>query len=461
MKKTLLYILLLLAVAVLPAGAQQISVEDYKCLKRTWLKRFLGPAVQVDKQQAILDLTTNEKGFTFKAEGKIAVKAKEQKGMLQLLLPDRTHFLLIEHPDYGQTYWKVPDRKGLRKKKHYQALLHTSSPSKTFKPGGQWLVMEISPDNAIVHLDSTVTMVRNGRAQFFLPPGTHKYQVESPFHEAVEDSVVLTDSVRMVLPVVLQPFYSYLTVENPVADYEVYIDDQYVGQGNTTSGHLAPGTHQLTIRKGKVYYYDKKVTVAPAEKKVLTLTADSLHGPQMLAFREHPVMRSHKDSNALASAAGDSVAVVPASATTDGTRYAPVTIKAPNDSSEIWVDRERVGIGSWSGALTLGFHAVSIKAGGLDGKPTYLFLDSTFPKTIDMTAPQEDYGILNVSGNVVGARVLVNGQQMGVTPCLIENLPSRYIYTVTLQMDGYHDKTLKVKPRGNDMVDVVVTMKKK
>ena len=78
-----------------------------------------------------------------------------------------------------------------------------------------------------------------------------------------------------------------------------------------------------------------------------------------------------------------------------------------------------------------------------------------------MTAPQEDYGILNVSGNVVGARVLVNGQQMGVTPCLIENLPSRYIYTVTLQMDGYHDKTLKVKPRGNDMVDVVVTMKKK
>ena len=34
-------------------------------------------------------------------------------------------------------------------------------------------------------------------------------------------------------------------------------------------------------------------------------------------------------------------------------------------------------------------------------------------------------------------------------------------YDIYTMADWERDKTLKVKPRGNDMVDVVVTMKKK
>ena len=154
-------------------------------------------------------------------------------------MPHKTRFLVIKHPDYGQTFWKVPG-KPLKRKKRYQAYLRTSSPKKHFRPDKQWVVFNITPENAILHIDSLDVKVRNGRMQCYLPLGTHGYKVESPFHQAVEDSLELNDSVRTPVTVILQPFYSYLTVKTPSDDYTIYIDDQLIGNGEATSGHLSP-----------------------------------------------------------------------------------------------------------------------------------------------------------------------------------------------------------------------------
>ena len=60
--------LLLLTGLLIPAMAQKISVEGFKKVKKDLLNQTPLP---VDKTQATMDFLTDEKGFTFKADGKV------------------------------------------------------------------------------------------------------------------------------------------------------------------------------------------------------------------------------------------------------------------------------------------------------------------------------------------------------------------------------------------------------
>ena len=79
--------------------AQKIGVEGFKKVKKDLLNQTPLP---VDKTQATMDFLTDEKGFTFKADGKIDVQPEEGDGKITVLTPHKTKFLLIKHPDYGQ-----------------------------------------------------------------------------------------------------------------------------------------------------------------------------------------------------------------------------------------------------------------------------------------------------------------------------------------------------------------------
>ena len=151
MQKRLLGILLI-AILSLPCAAQKISIGQFKRVKFDLATQKLLP---VDKKMATLDLKTDEKGFTFKADGKTEIAAQEGDGQITLLAPHKTAFILVKHPEYGQLIWKVPG-KGLRKKKHYQAIMQTDKPGKEYKLSKQWVVFQVIPENAILQVDSTL-----------------------------------------------------------------------------------------------------------------------------------------------------------------------------------------------------------------------------------------------------------------------------------------------------------------
>ena len=122
-----LILLMMIALATL-ANAQQMGIEDFSRLKRPFWKRS---KVTVDKQKAIIDLYTQEKGFAFTANGKEAAEAEEGDGVITVKVPTKTHHLTIKHPQYGTLTWRVPV-KYLKRKKHYRAtLLATDSTKKT------------------------------------------------------------------------------------------------------------------------------------------------------------------------------------------------------------------------------------------------------------------------------------------------------------------------------------------
>jgi len=445
MQKRLLGILLI-AILSLPCVAQKISIGQFKRVKFDFAKKKMYP---VDKKMATLDLKTDEKGFTFKADGKTEIAAQEGDGQITLLAPHKTAFILVKHPEYGQLIWKVPG-KGLRKKKHYQAIMQTDKPGKEYKLSKQWVVFQVIPENAILQVDSTVALVRDGTAQFELPLGKHGYHAEAPFYEELSDSVEVVDSAKLVVPVVLQSVYSYLTVKLPIAEGLIFVDSEPIGKGEATSGHLQPGDHHLIVMQKETCLADTVINMGVGEKKVLALKTSDLRARPLMARAINPQpIEEVKDSTVT-----DSLAAVP-----QDSLKAPVTITAPDAETQIWLNREPLAYGKWEGQLRIGFYSVSTLKEGLESKPIFLWVDDTLPKVVDLSLPKASYGVLNIHSNVVGATILINRVEVGVTPCILENLPATVACKIQLKKKGYRDAAITVMPVPNDMLNVEINMK--
>ena len=445
MQKRLLGILLI-AILSLPCVAQKISIGQFKRVKFDFAKKKMYP---VDKKMATLDLKTDEKGFTFKADGKTEIAAQEGDGQITLLAPHKTAFILVKHPEYGQLIWKVPG-KGLRKKKHYQAIMQTDKPGKEYKLSKQWVVFQVIPENAILQVDSTVALVRDGTAQFELPLGKHGYHAEAPFYEELSDSVEVVDSAKLVVPVVLQSVYSYLTVKLPIAEGLIFVDSEPIGKGEATSGHLQPGDHHLIVMQEETCLADTVFNMGVGEKKILALKTSDLRARPLMARAINPQpIEEVKDSTVT-----DSLAAVP-----QDSLKAPVTITAPDEETQIWLNREPLAYGKWEGQLGIGFYSVSTVKEGLESKPIFLWVDDTLPKVVDLSLPKASYGVLNIHSNVVGATILINRVEVGVTPCILENLPATVACKILLKKKGYRDAAITVMPVPNDMLNVEINMK--
>lgn len=252
--------------------AQQMSIEGFKHLKRPFWKRS---KIAVDKQKAIIDLYTDEKGFTFTANGKQPAEAEEGEGVITVKVPTKTRHLTVKHPQYGSLTWRVP-LKYLKRKKHYRATLLANDSTKKYKLKEQWVQFDISPKNAILHVDSTTILLRDGVTAKSLPLGKHTYQVESPFYEALTDSFELADSAKTMLCIALQPTYSYLTVDIPMASADLRVDGVSINKQEGTSTRLLPGEHRLSLHYLNDCYYDEPFTIGLGEKKHIEVALKDL-----------------------------------------------------------------------------------------------------------------------------------------------------------------------------------------
>lgn len=382
----------------LTAQAQEMHIRQYAKVKK-------GPLninhIVIDKKQAILDLKTSENGFTFLANGKTEIPAEEGEGMLTLKTPDKTAFLVVKHPDYGQLTWKVPHKKGLRKKRHYIATLQTYSPDKEFKLQKQWVVFEVQPQDAILTIDSTMTMVHNGKKQLYLPIGEHTYLAESPFHQEEKGTFELTDEKGQTIALSLQPIYSYLTVKTPMEGCDILVDGQLIGKTQGTSGHLSEGDHQLIVMKDNRKYYDALVHIGWREKKTVVLGSEDLR--PIIGKDRHPVKTG-----------GGTIIQTVANGKYETSAVSPIIFTALDDSTVVQMDR---------GA--------------------------------------NDYGMINVHSNEIGADVYIDGRLLGTTPCVVKQLPAGRKCKIRLVKTGFYDTEKVILIEGNDLADVKLELKKK
>ncbi len=437
---------LLLALAVYSTSTvrgQEMSVNNFYRMKKNILR---GKTFTTDKTQVILDMKTSEKGFTFKADGKTDVTAKEEDEKITLLLPHKTRFLEIKHADYGTLTWKVPSKyKVLKKKKHYSCDLITNSPKKAFHINKQWAVFYVQPQNAILYVDSTIHAVRNGKLQVYLPLGNHNCKVEAPFYDTWEGKICLNDSERVEQTVTLEPIYSYLTVKVPLEGCSILLDGDTIGNTQTISNRLAAGRYRLTIVRKSLCYYNEWVDIKPSEKKVVQI-------------RKTDLIPTSIPRNMTASQLAELPPTDRPFITNDSI-HATVHIIAPDSVTTILVNHEKMGEGKWDGTLQKGLYAISTEKDGMQSGAQYLWVDSSFEQTINLSAPQSAYGMLNVQSNVVDAEIFINGIASGKTPAIIRNLPADYTYEVKLKKKGYKEVSKQMSIRGNEMNNIMIKLK--
>ena len=437
--------------------AQEMHIVEFKKLKKG---PFNMKHVVTSKQEAILDLKTSEKGFSFKADGKQDIAAEEGEGILTLKTPDKTAFIVVEHADYGQLTWKVPVKKGLRRKKHYTAILQTFSPDKEYKLQKQWVIFEIQPQDAILTIDSTMTTIHGGRQQLYLPIGKHAWLAEAPFHHEEKDTVELTDEKREIVKIALQPFYSYLTVKTELEGCDILVDGQWIGNTQGTTGHLREGRHRLIVMKDSLQYYNADFDIGWKEKKTIELKAGELKREIGVRRQESGVRRLENTPAADSSLNGDLQTPDSCLQSPNVAIKAPVTIKAQDDFTSIWVNRELKGYGSWEGELEPGFYLISTEKDGLESKTKPLWVYDATPVKLDLLPPMNNYGMLNVQCNEIGANIYINDKLVGTTPCVIKDLPADSHCEVRLEKAGFSKAVKTVKVVGNDLTYVKLEIKK-
>lgn len=439
MNRLLRAILCMLCLVPALMSAQQIKVADFARLR----KPFLRPRpYTVDKQFALLDLYTQEKGFEFLI-GQQPVQVQEGDGMLTLMLPDMTAFFTIRHPDYGQLLWKVPDGP-LHRKKRYHAQLLTDSPDKEFSIAHQWAVFRLQPAQAIVTIDSTMHRTLSGQIQVLLPVGSHSIRVEAPFHEELADTFVLSDTARLDMHINLHPLYSYLEVASEVPEAEIRLNGTPIGKGMARSGRISPGVHDLALYRGPLCIHRSSVTLASGERRILSIGAET------------------EENRSGALSANDTLSAHDAATSLIAHDEQPDSfhIRAFDDSTEIWVNRERVGYGSWKGQLEPGIYAVSTRKDGMESRTQYVQVGGESRQQVKMPTPYASYGWLSVSCNVVDAQVCLDGKPVGRTPCILSGLSASRRYRLTITKEGYRTKEIVVSPRGNDIQNLKVKIKK-
>ena len=410
-----------------------MSVEEFVRLK--------GCKIEKDKTVALLDLVTDQKGFTVLCNGNKPVETEEQEGFVRLKLPHKTTRLSIQHPDFGQLAWSAPEK--LRRRRHYRALLYAIDPTQEYKATKQWVVFHLSPQDVLIQIDSTSKPVRSSTAEYYLPVGDHHYKVEAPFYEPVEGQFTLTDSLRKEITVSLQPFYSFITVKSPWQEGGfLYIDGAHIDWKEATSYRLANGQHRVSLFWGGACYYDSLVVVGPAQKKIVEIRQQDFY-PRPLTKDGLPKLNVGMSAPAA-----------------DSTAQAPVKLSCKDPEAQILVDREVVGKGQWEGTLPLGFHLLGARKDGQDGVPTRLLLEDTFPQELTLMAPGTGAGVVNVRCNVQDARILIDGEDRGTAPQLLQLDASR-CYELVLYKPGYKDKKERIRPKGNAQVDIYVELRKR
>ena len=450
---------IILSVIFLPLNAQRMGIEDFARYKKTFLKKA---TFTTNKQNALLDLFTNEKGFQFYV-GDVVVSATEGEGFVTLSLPNHTAFLTIEHPDYGQIAWKIPG-KGLKKKKHYHAYLHTESQTKEFRQEKQWVIFNIQPEHVIIHIDSTIYPVRDGHLLLYLPIGKHSYRIESPFYTALNDTIEVTDATRVQKKFILKPFYAYLTVETGRPDAQILLDGQPLGSGRIETGRLMPGRYRLTVKKDKQSYYDRLIEIANAERKVIDLrntTQPSFYanGIQSGNVSDSANTVTKNDIQSTDKPISKTVFTVITDTLFPQSR-SQVHITAFDKDTEIWLNREQVGKGEWQGELAPGFYAVSSQKDSLDSRTLFFWVEAGKAVELNLTSPLADYGMLNIACNEVNAEIYLNDVAVGFAPCVLRNLPIDRSYTVRL-VKGKKIAEKTIHLRGNDMVYITMNLKKR
>ena len=376
--KLLIGMILLLSVSVVEA--QQLSVKSFRKLENDLSARGSeGRTDQNGDKCAIIKVVTNEKGFVFEPDALGLVGSVGKTSEIWLYVPYGAKRLTIKHPELGMLRdYAYPER--IEKACVYELVLTTGRVRTVVEEeiGGQWLVLTTEPEEAMVYIDEVYEAGESGRVQKFLPLGRHTYRVDYALYHPEAGQVELTSGERTELRVRLRPAFGYVEVTSePESGARVLIDGEEVGETPYRSDRLKSGEHRIEVLKAMY---------APASQMVTVTDGHTL-----------PV-RMQLSAN-----------------------YGTLTFQT-DASSEIWINNEKKGEGSWSGRLNAGMYILEVRRPFHRSVRQSLEVKAGDVRTLSLGSPEPIYGILNISSSPGDAEIWIDGRSYGTTPRILKDI---------------------------------------
>ena len=414
MKKLLLLFTVLLGICAIQVNAQNIAVQSFELSPTDLTANTPGTMVKDQNGEvcALIKLETTQKGFTFDVGVLGVTSVVEQPAEIWVYVPYGVRKITIQHPRLGMIRdYQIPCT--IEKGRTY-VMKVTAGTVKTiveYDVSKQFLFVQLDPADAMLQIDGKIKATSNGTYQELLSFGRYSYVAQRLNYHDAEGVIDISDPNNTHrLNIKLKPAFGHVSVsagsQSDVKGAAVYIDDKPVGEIPLQNIQLNSGSHQIRIIKPMYEVYTATFTVSDEENKVIT--------PSLIPD------------------------------------FAEVTLKS-GSNSDIYVNGEKKGKGSWIGRLPTGSYIFeSRQSGHISTKMTYDISRHDQSKTIMIQEPIPIYGSLIVSSTPANAKVSIGGSYVGETP---KYIGKQVIgdYTVKVEMDGYvaQSKTVTVS-EGNE-----------
>lgn len=265
----------------------------------------------------------------------------------------------------------------------------------------QYLVIKTTPKNALVEINGEVVENSTNGASKILKPGAFTYTVTAQNYHPKSGTGVMRGE-KITIDVELAPAFGHLAIsaESDLSGAQVYVNNSQRGTLPLSKNIiLKSGTHSVRIVKSMYKPFEQSVKIT--DGNITTITA----------------------------------ALEP--------NFAQVTLNA-DKGVELWVDNTKVGVGTWSGKLEIGDHIVECRKASHE--PSSQTLSITGPNNVvrNFEPLKPIYGTLNISSNPIGATITIDGEKVGETP-MIKNDVLVGKRVVEISMKGYQTEITNVE----------------
>lgn len=419
MNKSKIIFTIIISLFINTAIAQNISVKSFELLGNDLTANTVG-TIELDQngeKSALIKVVTTQTGFSFDCGSIGIVKTIQKPSEIWVYVPQGARRITISHPRLGilRNYeFPIP----IDRARTYEMVLTTGQVQTVVQQdaGGQYLIMKITPPSAIVKIDDIEAISENGVVSKFLPYGKHTYSVSDPFYKD-DQGVIEIGNERKELNISLSPNYGKLLLSSqPENGAKVTIDGEGKIAGITpfTTENLTKGKHNFRFQLAQYATKDTAIVV----------DGDG----------------STKDISVTMSA-----------------NFGYVKITAP-ENSYIYINNENKGRSYWSGRLTEGMYFVEAKKDSYRTTSRNINVVRGQDQDIELEAPTPIYGMLNINSHPVGASVYVDGEMIGTTPNVFNNIlvGNR---SITLKNEGYQDYTSSLNIEEGKVTDVDAQLK--
>lgn len=286
-------------------------------------------------------------------------------------------YLKISHPDFSSTEFTLPY--DLKAKHGYEMTLVNKKfePNVPVKEQFNYLIVKSDQPNSVIYIDGLYA--GDGEAAKSFKVGeTHQWSIECELYHTENGSATIVKESPVTIEKKLRPAFGYLNISSsPENGATVFVDNKRIGETPIKTDRLASGEHKVRILK-EMY--------SPVEK-TFTVTDGNTTDAKLAMTANFVVVNVTTDSQ-----------------------------------SDIYVDNEIKGKGSWKGRLSEGDHVFEAKkaAHRTSVKSVTLVLGNN--ESIVIPNPTPIYGTLDINSSPMGATIIIDGKNCGVTPRVLSDI---------------------------------------